>query len=81
MSQAMGCRPSDLLSLTNRLHAFYFDRAVWLFGSTLENELELASENSKDVKTAKRDRQRVLDRWFPQQRNVKGRFKDPATMF
>lgn len=70
----MRCRPSDMLSLTGSIRRYFFDRAVWLFGSTLDSELEASAQNCKDDREMLRARQMVLNRWFPEQR----KFLDPA---
>jgi hypothetical protein len=44
MSRRFNSRPSDLFSLKDPLAAYYFDRAVWTFGSRVEREIEEASQ-------------------------------------
>lgn len=52
------------------------DRAVWLFGSSLQAELD-GVEGEKDK--AKRERQRILKLWIPEAA-VPIKYADPATM-
>lgn len=64
MAQSMRCRPSSLLGIADPIVAFYTDRAVWTFATTIENDMEAAAErlpkNAKE-KTQQRAKQRVLD--------------------
>lgn len=59
--------------------AFYFDRAVYTFGSALEAELEQAGQSrGKSKKTETQiamGRQQVLTRWLG---TGAGKFADPA---
>lgn len=76
----MRVRPSEMLFISDRLAAYCLDRAVWLFGSTLDTELEGCTTKCKTEKDMIRARQRVMDRWFPEQKFAKGRFRDPAKL-
>jgi hypothetical protein len=69
-----------MMFIGSGLVAYCFDRAVWLFGSTLDAELEESTHGCKDEKSMTRARMRVMDRWFPENRGAKGRFKDPAKL-
>lgn len=67
-----------MLQLGDSVTAFYFDRAIYTFGSALEADLERASQSGKG-KNRKSDsqiamaRQQVMSRWLGTQR-----FADPA---
>ena len=67
MATEMHCRPSTLLGVTDRWVAFCTDRAVYLFASTIRNEMDEAEarlpKNAKDAAHA-RARQRVLDEYL-----------------
>lgn len=76
----MSCRPSQLLGISGSIRQYCLDRAVWLFGSTLDGELEKSLEGCSNDREMERSRQRVLDRWFPEQAAAPGRFKDPAAL-
>jgi len=79
MSQAMQTRPSELVGLFDPLVKFYFDRAVWSFGSLVDSEMERASEKSKTTKSATAKRMMVLNKYIAG--DTRGRFKDPAMGF
>jgi hypothetical protein len=67
MAQKMTCRPSALLGVVDTWVAFCTDRAVFTFGSTIENEMDEAENRlPKDAKTAAhtRARQKVLDEYL-----------------
>ena len=79
MSQKIQTRPSDLLGLVDPLVRYYFDKAIWTFGSLVEADLHQVDSKSKNPKTAAQKRRMVLQNWIPaKQETVKGRFKDPA---
>lgn len=75
MVKMMKVRPSSLLEITEPLAAFNFDRAVWMFGSALEQELSEVDGRTKHAREAKT--QSIIDSWLPDQPKVK-RFADPA---
>jgi len=64
MALKLQCRPSALLGVTDSWVAFCTDRAVFTFGSTIENEMDEAEarlpKNAKEAAHT-RARQRVLD--------------------
>lgn len=64
LSKAYGVRPHEVYQITHPVQQFYFDRAVWVFGSTVEAELEKAGEKAKKPKAAEQARIRVLNRWL-----------------
>lgn len=74
MSKSLRKSPSELLDIRHPVRAFYFDRAVWTFGSTLEADLEAAVEGVKKEKAAKAKQQMVLATWL----GGKGMYRDPA---
>lgn len=74
LSQAYRTRPSDLYAIRDEVRAWSFDRAVYLFGSQLEAELETAGQEAKSKAQARSARQRVLSRWL----GVEQKFRDPA---
>lgn len=76
----MHCRPSELLRISGSIRQYCLDRAIWLFGSTLDAELEKSLEGCTTDREMNRARQSVLDRWFPEQLTAPGRFKDPAAL-
>ena len=52
------------------------DRATYLFGSALNNELE--SVEGKNNNEISRKRKAVLERWFPEAR-AKKKFRSPGS--
>lgn len=79
-----GCRASELLLIDHPVAAYFFDRAVYTFGSTLAAELE--SIKGKDEKEIEGKRLRVIERWLPKAVDATGkpapakaRFADPAS--
>ena len=76
----MNCRPSDLLHISGTVRRYCLDRAVWMFGSTLDSELERAIDSCKNEKEMERARNRVFDRWFPEHKMAPAIFKDPAAL-
>ncbi len=44
--------------------AFHFDRAVWLFGATLDGELNKAGQAHKKPKMAEAAKARVMAKWM-----------------
>lgn len=64
LSKAYVVRPSELYGMTHPVQAFFFDRAVWVFGTTLESDLEKAGAKAKKPKQAEQARMRVLQKWL-----------------
>lgn len=74
MAKSLRKSPSELLNIRHPVRAFYFDRAVWLFGTTLEADLEAAADGVKKEKAARAKQQMVLATWL----GGKGMYRDPA---
>lgn len=64
LSKNYRCRPSDLLNITHPVQAFYLDRAVWTFGTSLEGALAECEDGKKKAPQIKAAKQRVLTRWL-----------------
>lgn len=64
LSKTYRCRPSELYGIHHPVQAFFFDRAVWLFGTSLESDLEKSTEKVKKPKQAEQARMRVLQKWL-----------------
>lgn len=75
LSKAYSRRPSELYGIDHPVQSFFFDRAVYLFGTTLEADLEKAGEKAKKPKQAEQARMRMLQKWLGQE--VIG-FRQPA---
>jgi len=98
MSRALKKTPAELYYVGESLYgaynlgsewaAFCFNRAVWIFGSALQQELDEVKSTSKDERQRLREeeagRTRVLDRWLPKVSDAepkakpKQQFADPA---
>lgn len=77
-SKAFSCKPSEILGVTSQPTAFYFDRAIYTFGTALEAEMEKAGasgggKNKKSDQQIAMAKQMVLNRWLGTQK-----FADPA---
>lgn len=46
-AQTYRCKPSDLYGITGQPEAFYFDRAVYTFGASLDAALDKIRNDSK----------------------------------
>lgn len=75
LSKSYRCRPSDLLNITHPVQAFYFDRAVWYFGTSLEGALAEVEDGKKKAGQIKAARTRLLHTWL--ELGVQG-FRAPA---
>lgn len=79
MSQRMRCLPSDLLKISHPITAFYFDRAVWMFGGSVQSEMDAVESGTKNHKSVPARKKMVLNKWIPAKTpHEKGRFRDPA---
>lgn len=67
--------PSDLLAIKGPVRRFVFDRAVYVFGQTLSNELEAVE--GKTSKEIERKRNQIIRKWLPEAAGGR-KFKDPA---
>lgn len=61
-AKAYGCRPSELLGVSDAFMAYCLDNAVFSFGDALEIELE--SQSGKTSEEVKRKKERVLRDWL-----------------
>jgi hypothetical protein len=75
LSKTYNARPSELYGISHPVQQFFFDRAVYVFGTTLESDLEKAGEKAKKPKQAEQARMRVLQKWLGTE--VIG-FREPA---
>lgn len=75
LAKAYRTPPSELYFIHDEIAAWSFNRAVFMFGSELEAELQAAGDGAKNQMQAQTRRQRVMALWLgaeaPQQ------FKDP----
>lgn len=81
MSRSLEVRPSELVGYpTGSVGAFYFDRGLWAYCTKIEADMDQASNNAKDHKSAHASRQRVLDSYIAPG-ETHGRFRDPANLW
>lgn len=74
ISKAFGVLPHVIYHVDDERDAFSFDRAVYLFGSSLEDALSaVEGKNNKEVETK---RLRVLDKYLGSKSSKK--FADPG---
>lgn len=78
ISKEYRCLPSDLLSITESTKKFYFNRAVWRFGISLEAEMDQAESQAKTDAAKRSARMLVFNRYMNPDNPNKGRFRDPA---
>lgn len=64
LAKTYGCRPSDLLGITEQPTAYYLDRAVAVFGIHLENELEKAEQKGKSARSKQMKKNMVLHKYL-----------------
>lgn len=75
----MKTRPSEVYYIHDELAAFCFDRAVHLFGSTVENAVNEKVQAAKTRAAAKRAVKTTMDKFlYCDGAPVPGRFRDPA---
>jgi len=77
MSRTYKCLPSDLYSIHESSKKFYFNRAVWRFGNTLEAEMDEAESRAKSDAAKRSARMLVFNRYMNPENPDKGRFRDP----
>lgn len=63
-----------MYAIRDEVTAWSFDRAVYLFGSSLDAELAEAEQGAKSKAQARSRRQRVMTKWL----GGKQQFKDPV---
>jgi hypothetical protein len=73
LSRAFGKRPSELYGINDEIAAWCFDRAVHLFGTSLEADLEKARGSAKNQFQMTTRTQAVFRRWL----GIEQKFKDP----
>jgi hypothetical protein len=77
MSQSLNTTPASLLGIDNRIKFFCFNRAIWTFGSALDQQLEEVANKAKKPGSAKAKQSLILSQWLWEP-GAKGLFKDPA---
>lgn len=64
LAKTYRCRPSELLHIHDEVAAYHLDRAVAVFGTALDNELDERTEGAKTRKDARAKARLVLDKWL-----------------
>lgn len=75
MSQSYKRLPSELLAVEDPYNAYCLNRAVWLFGSSVDGKMQ--SIEGKTSKEIQKKRLKVLQKYVPQAADASG-FADPA---
>lgn len=78
VSQSLGKPPSELMGIGNPIHRYYFDKAVWRFGTAIEADLNHVAEKSKTVAATRAKQAMVMAKWMGAGKNTKGLYRDPA---
>lgn len=71
-------RPSELYGIQEPLAAFNFDKAVMIFGTSVEADIQASTEKAKTPKAARSKAQQVLNKWLAEP-GAPGQFRDPFT--
>ena len=66
------------MGISDRVHRYYFDKAVWRFGSALEADLNTVAEKSKTVAATRAKQAMVMAKWMGAGKDTKGLYRDPA---
>lgn len=74
MAQEWRRRPSEFLDIQDPLVAYYFDRAIYVFGTAVENDMEEQRGKAKDSKKGDQAAQRAFNKWI---NPAPERFRDP----
>ena len=83
MATKFQTRPSQFLGISDTLQAFFFDKAVFYFGSTIEADLEeytkdRSTKNPDKPEVKKRKREMRLAVWLTEPNEEgKPKFRDP----
>jgi hypothetical protein len=80
MCKELGKTPSQLYGITHQLDAYFFDRAVTMFGMEVESSMQTAADSAKDGKAAQQKAHLKLQQWLDDGTNpsaTKGRFRNP----
>jgi hypothetical protein len=75
MSKTYHSRPSELYGISHPVQAFFFDRAVFTFGTAVENDLKESTRKAKKQEQVDRIRDRVMAKWLGP--TTPGVFRDP----
>lgn len=79
ISKAYSKTPAEIYSIKDEYAAWCFNRAVFLFGTTLEAEIEEVQNKAKNQRQAQFRLTNLLNKWlYMPGEDVKGRYRDPA---
>lgn len=83
MAKTFQCRPSSFLALDHTVEAFFFDKAVFYFGTSVEEDIEeyTKDRSSKtpdkpEVKKLKKERRMAV--WMGTDEQGNRKFRDPV---
>lgn len=72
LARTFRCRPSELYGIDEYPAAFYFDRAVGLFGVHLENELARVDSSKRSKQQKEMAKKMLLNRYLGPPRGGEG---------
>ena len=82
MAKTFRTRPSEFLVIDHPVQAFYFDRAVFSFGTSFDNDMDEQEQGrgKRPPKPAevKLKKQRRLRKWLEDEDSGPQQFRDPA---
>lgn len=64
LAKTYGCLPSQLLGIEDQPAAYYFNRAVAIFGIHLESEIEKAESKGKTARAKAMKRNMVFQKYL-----------------
>ncbi len=64
LSKAYHSRPSEIFGVDHPVQALFFDRAVYMFGTQVEADMDQASQKAKKSTQANAARLRALNKWL-----------------
>lgn len=64
MSKRYHRTPAELYFITDEVQAWSFNRAVYMFGSEMEADLDASEKGAKNEGQVRRKRQMCFDKWM-----------------
>lgn len=80
LAKAYNKTPSELIGVQDEVAGFCLNRGVWLFGTSLEDEIDKATAKLKKSEQIRSKSQQVLNKWLAKPGEIlPGTFRDPMT--
>lgn len=78
-AKKLSCRPSDVIGIKNEVTAYFFNRGVLYFGSTIEQDIEEKTRKMKSQDQARAKARMIFGQWMISGDEIpKGLFKTPS---